>query len=50
MKNLDCNQIETFINLEIIREKDKNKKKNLKKFIIKCPHHVNMKYVINPFP
>ena len=27
MKNLDCNQIETFINLEIIKEKDKNKKK-----------------------
>ena len=27
MKNLDCNQIETFINLEIIGEKDKNKKK-----------------------
>ena len=28
MKNLNCNQIETFINLEIIGEKDKNKKKN----------------------
>ena len=39
MKNLDCNQIKIFINLEIIGEKDKNKKnyinffKNLKKFI-----------------
>ena len=28
MKTLNCNQIETFINLEIIGEKDKNKKKN----------------------
>ena len=27
MKNLDCNQIKIFINLEIIGEKDKNKKK-----------------------
>ena len=26
MKNLNCNQIETFINLEIIGEEDKNKK------------------------
>ena len=26
MKNLDCNQIKIFINLEIIGEKDKNKK------------------------
>ena len=25
MKNLDCNQIETFINLEIIGKKDKKK-------------------------
>ena len=39
MKNLDCNQIKIFINLEIIGEKDKNKKnyiiflKNLKKFL-----------------
>ena len=40
MKNLNCNQIETFINLEIIVKEDKNKKiyiyiylffKNLKK-------------------
>ena len=27
MKNLDCNQIKFFINLEIIGEEDKNKKK-----------------------
>ena len=27
MKNLDCNQIKMFINLEIIGEEDKNKKK-----------------------
>ena len=27
MKNLDCIQIEIFINLEIIGEEDKNKKK-----------------------
>ena len=39
MKNLDCIQIEFFINLEIIEEKDKNKKKityilkNLTKFL-----------------
>ena len=26
MKNLDCNQIKIFINLEIIGEEDKNKK------------------------
>ena len=26
MKNLNCNQIKIFINLEIIREEDKNKK------------------------
>ena len=26
MKNLNCNQIETFINLEIIGKEDKNKK------------------------
>ena len=25
MKNLNCNQIETFINLEIIGKEDKNK-------------------------
>ena len=33
MKKLDCNQINIFINLEIIGEEDKNpkKKKNLKK-------------------
>ena len=38
MKNLNCNQIETFINLEIIGKEDKNKNiyiylffKNLKK-------------------
>ena len=31
MKILDCNQIKIFINLEIIREKDKKKKYNLKK-------------------
>ena len=38
MKNLDCIQIEIFINLEIIGEEDKNKKKlyifkNLTKFL-----------------
>ena len=39
MKNWDYNQIKIFINLEIIGEKDKNKKnyiiqkKNLKKFL-----------------
>ena len=41
MKNLDCNQIKVFINLEIIVEEDKDKKyisiffkkKNLKKFL-----------------
>ena len=39
MKILDCIQIEIFINLEIIKEKDKNKKKityifkNLTKFL-----------------
>ena len=38
MKNLDCIQIEIFINLEIIREEDKKKKityifKNLTKFL-----------------
>ena len=27
MKNLDCNQIKNFNNLEIIGEEDKNKKK-----------------------
>ena len=27
MKNLDCNQIKIFNNLEIIGEEDKNKKK-----------------------
>ena len=26
MKNLDCNQIKIFINLEIIGEEDRNKK------------------------
>ena len=30
MKNLDCIQIENFINLEIIGEEDKNKNKNKK--------------------
>ena len=34
MKNLDCNQIKIFINLEIIGEKDKKKKK-LYKFFLK---------------
>ena len=40
MKNLDCNQIKIFNNLEIIGEEDKNKKiyiyflKNLKKFLL----------------
>ena len=29
MKNLDCIQIEIFINLEIVGEEDKNKKKKL---------------------
>ena len=28
MKSLDCNQIKIFINLEIIGEEDKYKKKN----------------------
>ena len=28
MENLDCNQIKIFINLKIIGEEDKNKKKN----------------------
>ena len=30
MKNLDCNQIKIFINLQIIGEKDKNKKNYIK--------------------
>ena len=34
MKNLDCLQIENFINLEIIGEEDKNKNKKTKKKII----------------
>ena len=29
MKNLDCNQIKIFINLEIIGEEDKDKKKKI---------------------
>ena len=29
MKSVDCNQIKIFINLKIIREEDKYKKKNL---------------------
>ena len=29
MKNLDCIQIEIFINLEIVGEEDKNQKKKL---------------------
>ena len=29
MKSLDCNQIKIFINLEIIREEDKYKKKKI---------------------
>ena len=37
MKNLNCNQIKIFINLEIIREEDKEKKNiyilNLQKFL-----------------
>ena len=33
MKNLDCIQIEIFINLEIIGEEDKNKKKKLYIFL-----------------
>ena len=33
MKNLDCNQIKIFINLEIIGEKDKNKKKIISIFL-----------------
>ena len=38
MKNLDCIKIEIFINLEIIKEENKNKKniyifKNLTKFL-----------------
>ena len=37
MKNLDCNQIKIFINLEIIGEEDKNpkKKKIISIFLIK---------------
>ena len=34
MKNLDCIQIEIFINLEIVGEEDKNKKKKKKKIYI----------------
>ena len=34
MKNLDCIQIEIFINLEIVGEEDKNKKKKKKKSYI----------------
>ena len=33
MKNLDCIQIEIFINLEIIGEEDKNKKKKKNLYI-----------------
>ena len=33
MKNLDCNQIKFFINLEIIGEEDKNKKKIISIFL-----------------
>ena len=29
MKNMDCNQIKIFINLEIIEEEDKIKKKKI---------------------
>ena len=36
MKNLGCNQIETFINLEIIGENDKNKKKIISIFKKLC--------------
>ena len=35
MKKLDCNQINIFINLKIIVEEDKNKKKNYIYFIFK---------------
>ena len=34
MKILDCNQINIFINFEIIGEEDKNKKKKRKKMKI----------------
>ena len=34
MKNLNCNQIKIFINLEIIREKDKDKKIYIYFFIL----------------
>ena len=33
MKNLDCNQIKIFINLKIIGEEDKNKKKIISMFL-----------------
>ena len=33
IKNLDCNQIKIFINLEIIREEDKYKKKIILNFL-----------------
>ena len=33
MKSLDCNQIQIFINLEIIREEDKYKKKIILNFL-----------------
>ena len=43
MKSLDCNQINIFINLEIIEEEDKNKKsyfffKSKKNSTIWCNH------------
>ena len=39
MKNLDCIQIEIFINLEIIREEDKNQKKYIYIYIY-CYRHL----------
>ena len=33
MENLDCNQIKIFINLKIIGEEDKNKKKIISIFL-----------------
>ena len=35
MKNFDCNQINIFINLEIIREEDKIKKKKIISIFLK---------------
>ena len=46
MKNLDCNQIKIFINLEIIREEDKIKKKN---YIYFLKNLKNFCILVKPF-